>query len=211
MLDTQKLFWKKTENIHVVNTGEVLFDANNITIKKHAQASIQYALLEEKNNLHIILEEGAEVDLVCTHSSTKEEKIEANIVIQHKGKNSTSSMSIKGVAKEKSSLTLTGEIIIDEKAQHAEGYQHINILMIGEEAEGKATPKLSINNPEVICSHGASVGGIDEEQLFYLQSRGLSKEEAEKSIVQGFLRSTGKNIKNKELYTLLQEQIHKEE
>lgn len=215
MLDAKKLFYHNQKNLVIVSTQEIKIteqekeEENNISINiaENTQASIYYSLKKKENKIHIKLEKESKVDLTCTCTNEKDKETKGKIIIQHQGSKSLSSMNIKGVAKDKSKINFLGKIIIDEEAENCEGYQDINVLMIGEEAKGKATPKLAIHNSKVICNHGASVGGINKEQLFYLQSRGLSEEEAEKNIIKGYLSNAGKNIQNKELYNLLQEQI----
>lgn len=211
MLTSKELNYTHKGNIAIVSTQAIDISDGLVHIPKGTLASVQFKLKEGENTLHLSLEEESSADIICVCTTKNEEKISANITAEHLGKESSSSMTVKGVAQDSSTLSIHGKIIIDEKASGSEGYQQLDILMIGEEASGKAIPELAIKNPLVVCSHGASVGGINKEQLYYLQSRGLSKKEAEEIIVEGFLKSTGKHIKNKELYTILQEKNEGEE
>ncbi|MBP7018534.1 SufD family Fe-S cluster assembly protein, partial [Candidatus Saccharibacteria bacterium] len=70
------------------------------------------------------------------------------------------------------------------------GFLKQDILLLSESARAKATPQLEIKTDEVRASHSATVGQVDQEQLFYLQARGLSSKEAKATIVRAFLADT---------------------
>ncbi len=107
----------------------------------------------------------------------------------HQGEETKSDILMKGVLKDKAKGLYRGLVKIDEKARGSDGYQKEEVLLLGEEAEANAIPNLEIKNEEVRCTHGASVGSISGEKLFYLMSRGLSREDATKIIVEGFFES----------------------
>ena len=70
--------------------------------------------------------------------------------------------------------------------QHIDGYQANRNLILGRDARSDSIPGLEILNNDVRCTHGSTVGKIDQEQLFYLLSRGIPRDEAEMLIIQGF-------------------------
>ena len=78
---------------------------------------------------------------------------------------------------------------MEENAENSDGYQKEEVLLLSEEAEADSIPNLEIHNENVKCSHGASIGSIDKDKLFYLMSRGLSKETSIKLVVEGFFDS----------------------
>ncbi len=106
----------------------------------------------------------------------------------HKGNRSISDMHTKGVLRGKSKSIYTGLIDIDEQAYGCNGYQKEHALLLSPTAVADAIPNLQIRNNDVKCSHGATIGRIDEEQLFYLTSRGVTQKEAIQLLVQGFVR-----------------------
>ena len=79
------------------------------------------------------------------------------------------------------------KILIEKDAVGAEAFLRFKVLLLGENARAEVDPELEILCNQVKASHAASVGQIDEEQLFYLMSRGLSKQDAVKLIVEAFL------------------------
>ncbi|MBI3872944.1 MAG: SufD family Fe-S cluster assembly protein, partial [candidate division Zixibacteria bacterium] len=81
----------------------------------------------------------------------------------------------------------TGLIRIDDKADYCEAYQENRNLILSPGAKAETIPELEILNNEVRCTHGATIGKIDPQEVFYLQSRGLDRGEAVRLIVAGFV------------------------
>ena len=79
-------------------------------------------------------------------------------------------------------------IKVDEAAQQTDGYQRSDALMLSSEARCDSIPGLEIEADDVRCTHGATTGRVDEEQIFYAQSRGISENEAMHMIVEGFFQ-----------------------
>ena len=107
--------------------------------------------------------------------------------VNHRYENCKSSQLIKSVLLDKSNGTYQGKIHVDEKAQKTNGYQLSKALILSEKSEFNSKPELEIYADDVKCSHGSTTGNIDQDSLFYLMSRGISKEQANKMIVEGFL------------------------
>ncbi len=94
------------------------------------------------------------------------------------------------MAAEQARSTYTGLIRIDDAARHCEAYQVNRNLLLSSRARADAIPELEIHNQEVSCSHGATIAPVEEDQLFYLESRGLDRGEALGLVVGGFLENT---------------------
>jgi len=95
---------------------------------------------------------------------------------------------IRAVVEDGGSIKLKGKILIEKRAVGADAFLRFKVLLLGENAKAEVDPELEILCNEVKASHAASVGQIDDEQLFYLMSRGFSKTEAVKLIVEAFLK-----------------------
>ena len=93
----------------------------------------------------------------------------------------------KGALDERSRAAFRGIIRVHPGAQRTDAYQTNRNLLLSEEARADSLPNLEIEADDVRCSHGASVGQLDSEALFYLLSRGLSRQQAERLVVLGFL------------------------
>jgi len=114
----------------------------------------------------------------------------------HFDQNTTGDMLIKALGRDKSQVKIDGWINISKKAFNTNSYLQEDTLLLSEDVNIKAEPNLEILNNDVKASHGATVTSVDEQQFLYLQSRGLSKLEAEKIITVGFLKASLNRIKS---------------
>jgi Fe-S cluster assembly protein SufD len=87
-----------------------------------------------------------------------------------------------------------GMIYVDPQAQQTDAYQSNRNLVLDDSADVKSIPGLEIHADDVKCSHGATVGRIDSEELFYLKARGIPEKEAEKLIIEGFFNQILNNF-----------------
>ncbi len=122
----------------------------------------------------------------------------------HKASNSYSDIDFKIVLKDKANSATTGLIRVEEDAQNCEAFQVNRNLLLNEGPKAESIPELEILCDQVQCSHGATVGPIDNELLFYLMSRGMDYKEAMNIITIGFLEPTIKKFP-KELGELTRE------
>jgi len=106
--------------------------------------------------------------------------------VSHLKPNCTSFELYKGVLRDKSTGVFNGKVIVAEDAQKIEAYQQNKNIILSREATMNAKPELEIFADDVKCSHGTTTGQFDEEALYYLQTRGLSKESAQALLVQAF-------------------------
>jgi len=117
----------------------------------------------------------------------KKERFQLNTIIQHLVAETQARVIVKGVLYDQSSAIVEGIIKIDSKAQQTDSFLEQKILLIGEKSWATAEPKLEIKANQVKASHAATVGRLDLSQVFYLQSRGLSYNQAVEMLVAGFL------------------------
>ena len=94
----------------------------------------------------------------------------------------------------KSRSVFRGLIKISEEAQLTDSYLTNNNILLSDEARADSVPTLEINANDVKASHGATVGNLDKDEIFYLMSRGLTKSSAEKLIINGFFAPVLKSI-----------------
>ena len=105
---------------------------------------------------------------------------------KHIAPNTTSDFAFKGALRDRSTAVWRGMIRVEPDAQKTNAYQENRNLMLSPTTHAVPIPGLEILANDVRCTHGATVGRVDREQLFYLMSRGLSRSEAERLIVRGF-------------------------
>ena len=124
---------------------------------------------------------------IIKYKIKKGEEIIWDEVIRYNKHHLMGETEVKAVVEDGGKLKLKGKILIEKDAVGAEAFLRFKVLLLGKNASAEVDPELEILCNQVKASHSASVGRIDEEQLFYLTSRGLSKKEAVKLIVKAFL------------------------
>ena len=125
------------------------------------------------------------------------------VFVNHLGKNTSSNMITKGVLGDESSSIFTGTIHIGEGAEKTDSHQQNRNILLSEKATAQSVPNLEILCDDVICSHGSSVGPIDEKLYHYVMSRGIEKEAAEKLLIKGFFNE----VINTESWEIIHEQV----
>jgi Fe-S cluster assembly protein SufD len=106
----------------------------------------------------------------------------------HEQPNCTSDLLYKGALQDDSRLVWRGMIRVDKDAQKTDAYQRDDNLMLSDTSRADSIPGLEIEADDVRCTHGATAGRVDEDQIFYARSRGLTRKEAVRMIVSGFFQ-----------------------
>ena len=106
----------------------------------------------------------------------------------HEQPNCTSDLLYKGALQDDSRLVWRGMIRVDKDAQKTDAYQRDDNLMLSDNSRADSIPGLEIEADDVRCTHGATAGRVDEDQIFYARSRGLTRKEAVRTIVAGFFQ-----------------------
>ena len=131
---------------------------------------------------------GANSTVLGAVLGSQRSKFSYNTIQEHNAPDTTSDINFRVALKDSAASVYQGIIRVDKTAQRTNAFQSNKNLLIGREAKADSIPKLEILADDVKCSHGATVGPVDREQLFYLRSRGLTEFEAEQLIVLGFFR-----------------------
>ncbi|MCM3702465.1 Fe-S cluster assembly protein SufD [Paenibacillus macerans] len=122
----------------------------------------------------------------------------------HYGKSSSSQMITRGVMRESATAIINGITKIEKGATKADGQQTEKVLMLSPKARGDANPILLIDEDDVTAGHAASVGQVNPEQIYYLMSRGITRAEAERLVIYGFLAPVVSDIPLEQLQKQLQ-------
>jgi Fe-S cluster assembly protein SufD len=125
----------------------------------------------------------------------------------HKSGDSYSNIDVKVLLKDKATSAYTGLIRIEKEAANCEAYQENRNLLLNQGTKAESIPELEILTDQVRCTHGATMGPIDPEMLFYLASRGLTKKEAVRQIAAGYIEPTISQIPG-ELRDIMRNLIH---
>ena len=129
------------------------------------------------------------------------------VFITHDAVNCESRQVFKKVLRKGARGVFQGKILVKDGAQKTDGYQLSQALLLDDDAEFDAKPELEIYADDVACSHGSTTGAIDEEALFYLLSRGISKGEAGNLLVLAFLAEAIEEIEDDELASEITERL----
>lgn len=214
----------KDLNIEVLNNSNLVLKlanfGNNENIKISAKVgkNSTFAVIFgdfSKSNIHLtsrvkLVEEGANCNWhLATLSSGNNEKV-FDVSFNHLVGHTASLMDNYGVAKDSSNIVFTGSNHIINGAKKSSTKQNAKIIVFDKESRGTASPILKIDENDVQASHGAVVGQLNSDHMFYLMSRGLSKEEARLIITLGYLKPIStkfsEKIQNK-IENYLQEEI----
>ena len=146
--------------------------------------------------------QGVEAELIGMYVAGKGDDLKLTTIANHKVPHTKCTTNVKGVLLDKGKSSYIGKIIIAKPAQQTSSYLDDAVLVVGQDTQNKSQPILEIDADDVKASHGATTGRIDENQVYYLTSRGLSKKEASELIVDGFFESmlstiADENIRNK--------------
>ncbi|MBI2547785.1 Fe-S cluster assembly protein SufD [Candidatus Woesearchaeota archaeon] len=147
----------------------------------------------------ILDEQGASTTMLALFAGTGKQRYDIATFAAHQAQYTSSDIATKGVLNGYAKGLSRGLITIGKHAAHAVGYEKQDVLLLTDNAEGDAIPNLEIHNNEVKCSHGSTIGQIDPEKLFYLQSRGLDEETAKQKIVEGYFMPVLQKIKEQHM------------
>lgn len=148
-----------------------------------------------KHNFGIHLAgQGAKSNIHGMLFGTGHQHFDNHTLHHHQVSNTNSDIDFKVIVRDKALSAYTGLIRIEKKAPMCEAYQVNRNLMLNRGTRAETIPELEILNEEVICSHGATIGPIDPEMIYYLSCRGIDKKQATKMIVSGFVSTTLKEI-----------------
>jgi Fe-S cluster assembly protein SufD len=149
-----------------------------------------------KVNQHVALVgPGADVEVNGVMFTEGKQHLSYHTLQHHKAPHCTSDLLYKGALQDKSRLVWRGMIKVDREAQKTDGYQRDDNLILSEDARADSIPGLEIEADDVKCSHGATAGRVDDEQVFYARCRGLTRKEAVRMIVTGFFQQVFDRIK----------------
>ncbi len=160
LTDRAKLDW----SIGVFNDGDVIMEVDSNLIGDQTESEVAAVGISSQDQIQVI---------------------DSNVV--NHGRQSIGNIIQHGVVLDQARLTMNGIGFIEKGAKMADSQQESRVLMLSEESHGDANPILLIDEFEVTAGHAASSGQVDEDQMYYLMSRGISREVAEYLVIRGFL------------------------
>ena len=152
----------------------------------HLEAALGGALSRHDVSA-VLLESGGEVELNGLYALRGRRHTDFHTLIEHRKPNCNSRQEYKGILDGKSAGVFNGAVRVLPKASGTDGYQLNKALLMSRDAQMFSKPELLIDNDDVRCTHGATIGQLSEQELFYLQSRGIAEAEARHLLARGFV------------------------
>ncbi|MDA0231340.1 MAG: Fe-S cluster assembly protein SufD [Proteobacteria bacterium] len=141
-----------------------------------------------RNEIEVALKgSGASCELGGSFLLAGEQQVDNRLLVDHVAPNGTSRQTYKGVLDEHSHGVFQGKTVVHRDAQKSDGNQLSRALLLSPDAIMDAKPELKIYADDVKCSHGATVGELDDEQLFYLRARGIDEASARNLLIAAFM------------------------
>ena len=163
-----------------------------------------------RNNLHTFMNgEQSECHLYGLYLTSGNTHVDNHTRVDHGKPNCFSNEKYKGILKDKSSAVFNGKIIVHENAVKTNAYQRNQNILLSEEATVNTKPQLEIFADDVKCTHGATVGSLDEEPLFYMRSRGIPEQEARRMLLNAYADEIAELIKIPELVQIMEDEIER--
>jgi Fe-S cluster assembly protein SufD len=171
---------------------------SRVNVAAGAEARITTLTMSSDWSRHNIFAEldgaNAFIGLEAAYLAKDAQFIDHHTVIEHRVPNTTSSQKYNGVLADKSKGVFNGKVVIARDAQKSSAVQLNRNLLLSKQAEINTKPELRIDADDVQAKHGATVGQLNEDQLFYLLSRGITEKVARSMLTRGFVEEIGLNL-----------------
>jgi Fe-S cluster assembly protein SufD len=132
--------------------------------------------------------DGSSSEVVGLYFGEGEQTLDYRMLITHEGKSTTSDVFLKGAVEDDAQSVFTGLLRIEKNAKGTSTFETNRNLVLSENAKAQSVPNLEILCDDVVCGHASSVGPLEQEHLYYLQSRGLTRVRAERLLIRGFFQ-----------------------
>ncbi len=154
--------------------------------------------------------DNAHADLNGLYFGKENAHIDNHILVDHVAPNCTSNQLYKGVLNDESTGVFNGKIFVKPDAQKTNAFQSSKALLLSSEASINSKPQLEIFADDVKCSHGAAVGQLDENAMFYLRARGITKQEATQILTYAFAHEVIDHVHSKPIRQFLCDKLKDE-
>ena len=200
------LILKPNSNITYLLVTELLSDYatinQNVIIEKDASLNLMVGFLNNKVKANLnnrLIGIGSNVNVRVVTISGRDNSQTVDVIINHEAKNSKGLMYNVAIASANGRIVLNGIEKILKGNSKSDAYQNLQGITTSNDAFIEVNPILLIDEYDVTAGHGATVGQLDEESIYYLMSRGLTKKEAEKLMINGLIRPVVDEITDKDI------------
>ena len=162
--------------------------------------AVNLGSLSGRSTIHTQLDgEGAEFELRAVSLAAQRQVHDTYALVEHAAPNTRSDQSFRGIASERARTAFNSKVVVRKGAHRADSHQSLRGLLAGPEAEIDVRPQLEIYTDDVRCNHGATTGKLDDQMLFYLLSRGIDRDTAQRLLKWAFLEDVVSKIPVPEL------------
>lgn len=199
---------KQCESMSNFHISELFVKQKNHSRVESHVLSLQGGFI--RSDTHIRLEaQHAECLLNGVTLGQKKQLIDHHTTVEHLTPNGTSDEYYKGILKEEAQGVFNGKVIVSPYAIQTNAAQNNKTLLLSRAAQMNSKPQLEIFSDDVKCTHGSTVGQLDEEALFYLEARGIAKSEAQQLLMEAFLSDVLDRIPNESLKKEVKQYLEK--
>lgn len=196
----------QSEDENAFQIGSTLVELNDNALFNHYEFTLSGKLV--RNNLRAKLNgENIESHYYGFYIGKETRHIDNHTFIDHAKPNCFSNEIYKGILEDKSKAVFGGRILVDKDSQKTNAFQSNKTILLSDDARIDTKPQLEIYADDVKCTHGATVGQLDSEALFYIVSRGISPKEARAMLIKAFANEVLEPIKIEALKNNLTERI----
>ena len=179
-------------HIRIQSNSEFTQNIANLNVNQQTNSQYDFFQLVDgsklgRSNICVQLNgENAQCNINSLALSKNNQHIDNNIIVNHNSPQTHSTQFVKSILFDTSSGVFNGRTVVHQNAQKITAHQTNKNLLLSKKAKMNSNPQLEIYADDVKCSHGSTTGQIDEDALFYLQSRGINKQDAMELLVTGF-------------------------
>ncbi|MBL4624514.1 MAG: Fe-S cluster assembly protein SufD [Flavobacteriales bacterium] len=189
---------KQINEIDVVQESNTTYSATTITLNG--------GLVRNNHNVEV-KGQGCETNLFGLYLTSGNQHVDNHTIIDHIEPNCESNEVYIGIVDDNSTAVFNGKVFVRSKAQKTNAYQQNKNMLLTDDASAYSKPELEIYADDVKCSHGSTTGQVDEEAIFYLQTRGVSESNARKMMIRAFANEVLENVKIDALREVLETKI----
>lgn len=208
---------KKNARVQYYKLQHDVLDAHsNFTVHQTQDSQFRAYFLstqpiKETMQVHLT-ERGAECELYGLYLLNQDKQETCyHIQVDHLASHTKSTMQFKGILSKKSSAEFKGKVYVQKDTEHVEAHQENHNLLLTQDAKITTKPELEIYADDVKCTHGATIGQLDENALFYLRSRGIEKTEAYKLLTHAFAAEILSLVKHENIKAYVQKRMETHE
>jgi Fe-S cluster assembly protein SufD len=193
-----------SQNFVSVQINSTIAARDSVAVNLALNFGGKYSRLESVSRM---IDRGARSDMLAVTVARGDQEFDQRTLQDHLEPDTTSDLLYKNVLNDRARTIFSGLIKVERGAHRTDAYQKVRNLLLSDDAEANSMPGLEILADDVRCTHGATSGQVEPEELFYLKSRGIDDLAAKQLIARGFLNEVVARLPDAELSEYLQSQI----